>query len=275
MPRFPEPQASKLPNLSDVAASAKYQEIQRVQAAYRQRLVDGWGIPEGARVLEVGCGQGDMTAMLARAVGANGHVTAVDIADPSYGAPLTLQQATDLLKATEEGKRIDFRFRFDVLEEDLGEFDVAVLAHSSWYFGDLDQLGRTLAKLRQSAPRLCFAEWDLQPRSLDQAAHLLAVLIQGQVEAFKQGSEANVRTPFSRTRLKALLEETGWRPIRELTVQTEGLQDADWEIQAATAQIEAPPKLKALIESQLDVLKELAKPGGNKSLDAYSIVAER
>lgn len=254
-----------------------YEEIQRIQAEYRRRLADGWGISVGAKVLEIGCGQGDMTALLAQAVGPTGHVTAVDIADREYGAPLTLGQATDLLKATPEGGRIDFRFEFDVLDpQHAFEVDDVVLAHSSWYFASLDQLKQTLVRARKWGKRLCFAEWDLQPRSLEQVAHLLAVVIQGEVEAFKPTSLANIRTPFSRTRFKTLLGETGWTLVEEQTVETDGLQDADWEIQAClrSSVEEAPPELAAWVEAQVEVLNELAVPSGNRPLNSYSILAE-
>jgi ubiquinone/menaquinone biosynthesis C-methylase UbiE len=39
----------------------------------------------GPRILEIGCGQGDTTAVLAELVGENGHVTAVDPGPLDYG----------------------------------------------------------------------------------------------------------------------------------------------------------------------------------------------
>lgn len=45
---------------------------------------------EGAKVLELGCGQGDSTAVLAAIVGSAGHVTGVDPGSLDYGeVPLT------------------------------------------------------------------------------------------------------------------------------------------------------------------------------------------
>ena len=75
------------------AWSAEHLDVQRVQTQFRMQLAEGWQIPQGAKVLEIGCGQGDMTAALANAVGTQGHVTAVDIASPEYGAPVTLGQS--------------------------------------------------------------------------------------------------------------------------------------------------------------------------------------
>jgi len=40
--------------------------------------------------MEIGCGQGDCTAVLATVVGETGHVTALDPAPPDYGLSLFL-----------------------------------------------------------------------------------------------------------------------------------------------------------------------------------------
>ena len=42
-------------------------------------------ISEGEKVLELGCGQGDATTVLASAVGETGHITAVDPGELTYG----------------------------------------------------------------------------------------------------------------------------------------------------------------------------------------------
>lgn len=55
------------------------------QAAQRIKLVERWDVKPGERILELGCGQGDCTAVLAVAVGSHGHVTAVDPGPPDYG----------------------------------------------------------------------------------------------------------------------------------------------------------------------------------------------
>lgn len=60
------------------------------QTYHRIKLVEAWGIGPGERVLEIGCGQGDCTAVLASAVGDAGHVTAVDPGRPDYGTLTTL-----------------------------------------------------------------------------------------------------------------------------------------------------------------------------------------
>lgn len=267
-----------------MAAADVSPDIQLTQTRYRAALVSSWGIPAGASVLEVGCGQGDMTAVLAEAVGPQGRVVAVDIADPSYGTPVTLGQSAERLKAMPLGSRIDFRFGLDVLDEavtfpDSG-FDYAVLAHCSWYFASLDQLRETLARVRRWARNLCFAEWDLAPCSADQLPHLLAVLIQGQIMASGSRGEGNVRTPFSHAGLLRVLAATGWDPAPGQSVDTTALQDGDWEVDACTALLdtvdrmaELPQPVLDLVLSQADVLRSLAKDHGNTPLPAYSLTA--
>jgi ubiquinone/menaquinone biosynthesis C-methylase UbiE len=48
-------------------------------------LLQHWNIAPGSNVLELGCGQGDCTTVLAHAVGEHGSVVAVDPAELDYG----------------------------------------------------------------------------------------------------------------------------------------------------------------------------------------------
>ncbi|MFI6686396.1 class I SAM-dependent methyltransferase [Streptomyces sp. NPDC050485] len=276
---------AQAPSIAALMAAAQVSPAaQRTQTAYRTALVAAMTVPAGASVLELGCGQGDLTAVLAEAVGPGGRVVAVDIADPSYGAPVTLGRSAEHLKASRLGARIDFRFGVDVLDGSVdfpGEaFDHVVLAHCSWYFASLGQVGEVLARVRPWARRLSFTEWDLAPRSTDQLPHLLAVLIQGQIEASGSRGEGNVRTPFSRESLLRLLPSAGWEAVAEHSVDTAQLQDADWEIDACTLLLAAEERLAALpvpvrdlVLSQADVLRAVARKRGNTPLPSYSVTA--
>ncbi|WUX34094.1 methyltransferase domain-containing protein [Streptomyces anulatus] len=276
---------AKLPSLvSSMAAADHSPDIQLSQTRHRATLVESWHIEPGSTVLELGCGQGDMTAVLAEAVGPTGHVVAVDVAEPSYGTPVTLGESAARLTAGPLGSRIDFRFGTDVLDRSVdfpeGSFDHVVLAHCSWYFTSLGQLQDTLTRVRAWARRLWFTEWDLTPASGDQLAHLLAVLIQGQIEAAGSRGQGNVRTPFSREGLLRLLSDSGWTADSSRSVDTEGLQDGDWEIAACLDLAGAEERLAVLPEpvrqfvlSQADVLRAIAKPCGNRALAAYSVAA--
>jgi ubiquinone/menaquinone biosynthesis C-methylase UbiE len=59
--------------------------IQHSQTSHRLKLLQHWNLPIGSKVLELGCGQGDCTTVLACAVGEDGRVVAVDPADLNYG----------------------------------------------------------------------------------------------------------------------------------------------------------------------------------------------
>jgi SAM-dependent methyltransferase len=258
--------------LAAMAATTLDPAIQLDQTRYRLAIADGWALRPGTAVLEVGCGQGDMTAVLAEAVGEHGRVVAVDNAAPSYGAPLTIGESTDALRASALGTRVDIRLGFDVLGErdrfPADAFDYVVLAHSSWYFASVDELRATLRAVRAWAPVLCFAEWDLRLDAPEQLAHLLAVLAQGQVV-----TDGNVRVPFSRETLLRIFHETGWRVDRQRPVDTAGLRDADWEIDAAL-RLE-PPAGGESLAARLELLESVARGSGNRPLPAYQLLASR
>ncbi len=265
---------------SAMAAGVSEPDIQQVQTRFRAALAGTWGIAPGDRVLEVGCGQGDMTAVLAGLVGARGHVTAVDLADPDYGAPVTLGESAAFLTGTPLGARIDFRFGFDVRAETFAAdtFDHVVLSQCAWYFSALDQLGDTLARLRTWAPRLCFAEWDLTPTDHSQLAHLIAVQVQGLIEATGDRGDGNVRTPFSRAQLLRILAETGWHAGEPTTVDTTGLHDAQWEIESCRQVVSTrlgnvPPLMQDYILGQMDVLESVAHR--TEPLPVYTVTATR
>jgi len=274
-------------DLAALMAANKFSpEAQLAQTEFRLKLADAWNILPGAKVLEIGCGQGDMTAVLAHAVGASGRVVAVDIANPEYGAPVSIGDSAKFLKSGPLGQRIEFRFEFDALSEanpfEPNSFDFVVLAHCTWYFDSLDRLAKTLKVVQDWTPRVCLSEWDLEPRSIDQLGHLLAIVIQGQVEVYKSVSESNVRTPYSRQSLKDLLDNVGWLIASEELVETQNLADARWEIRACleqsvneSEQLEMPDKARSLVKSLADVLKGVAGIQSPRPLPAYAIVAKR
>lgn len=252
------------------------------QQAYRRRLIETWKIPQGARLLEIGCGQGDTTEALALSVGPDGHVLGVDIAPPTYGSPLTLGEATALLKAGELGDRMSFRFGVDITDSSVefpeAPFDGVVLSHCSWYFASVDQLRETLVRLRSLSARLYFAEWDLAVESPDQIPHWLAVMVQGLVEASNPDSQANVRTPLASSQMRDLLRGGGWTIAEEQRIDTSGLEDADWEIGMARRLSDndferLPVALRTFARTQLALIAEVAKPKGNRPLGAYALLA--
>lgn len=55
------------------------------QTQHRITIASHFDLRPGQKILEVGCGQGDFTVVLAAAVGDSGHVTAVDPGALDYG----------------------------------------------------------------------------------------------------------------------------------------------------------------------------------------------
>ena len=74
---------NRLDDITDLMAlgpTPDARDIQRRQTAHRITIADAWQIQPGENILEIGCGQGDLSAVLADQVGPSGHVTGIDIA---------------------------------------------------------------------------------------------------------------------------------------------------------------------------------------------------
>jgi ubiquinone/menaquinone biosynthesis C-methylase UbiE len=56
------------------------------QLQHRLDILQKWVLMPGSKVLEIGCGQGDCTLVLADLVGEHGHITAIDPAPLDYGS---------------------------------------------------------------------------------------------------------------------------------------------------------------------------------------------
>jgi SAM-dependent methyltransferase len=266
--------------LQCMAMAQSEPEIQRIQTRHRIRLAETWGIEEGDRILEIGCGQGDTTAVLAYMAGESGFVHGIDLADPDYGSPVSVGESAKFLMKSSLGSRIQMDFNFDFLQEEAQleaeGYDLVVLSHASWYLKSHEQLLSILQKARRIADRICFAEADLRIDRFEQVSHLLAVLIQAQVEVFKKNSNANIRTLVGQEDAIRLMERAGWRIVEEDRVEEPELQDGEWEMaytlhevmQEVEAMGDLSDKWKALLQTMGDLLqnfegKEMAAPLGS------------
>lgn len=224
-------------NINDILACMKIygvdDTIQRKQTTHRMNLVKAFDIQDGTTVIEIGCGQGDTTAVLAAAVGESGFVHAIDSAEPQYGGPITLGQARDHLLASTLGKRMQIDYETPITA--IGEhqsYDVAVLSHCLLYFSSLEQIKETLSMARKVAKRMCIAEWDLCPTKSEQQAHQLAIQVQALYAAF-HATDANIRHLLSKIDIERLLKETGWTVSSSAVVDASYLDDGQWEIDYA------------------------------------------
>jgi SAM-dependent methyltransferase len=269
-----------------MALYSRAPEVQLVQTRMRKKIVDAWGIRPGSRILEIGCGQGDLTAVLAHACGPEGHVDAFDPARPGYGAPVSIGDSADCLLRSPLGSRITFHLGCDLFAGEIvfpeNAFDYAVFAHCSWYFDSIDLLTHAFMRTRPWARRLCLSEWDLVPREASQFAHSLAVLIQGQVEAFRRDGVSNIRTPTTKEAIEGLLTDSGWGGLSVATIDSSELQDARWEIDEClrstarhAAELGLPPRFLRILDTELDLLRDIAAAQGAKSLPSFAIIAAR
>jgi ubiquinone/menaquinone biosynthesis C-methylase UbiE len=261
-------------------------QIQRIQTAHRLKLIDFWNIGEGARILEIGCGQGDTTAALAHTVGKDGFVYGVDIASESYGSPMTLGEARQKLLDSEIGQNIRIDFHFNILEDAVSfknnSFDYIVLSHCSWYFSSYEELVTILNKARSLGKKLCFAEWSTKVVLPEQLAHYNSIMIQALCESFKASSTSNVRTLFTPTDIKKAISEAGWNMAKDIEIFSPNLHDGVWEVDMTRSlypkEIEnmdaMPQKMKDLLLSQIVELNIAAENSEIKPLAAYALLAD-
>lgn len=269
-----------------MATSAEMFDIQQIQTEHRLKLAEFWNIKEGDRVLEIGCGQGDTTVVLAHLVGEKGFVQGIDIGPPTYGGPISLGDSADYIMKSRLGKQIKMDFEIDLLSPEVDfpakSFDCVVLSHCSWYLKSFEEFTEVLTKIKKWGRQLCFAEWDTRIKTLEQYPHLLSVLIQAQYEAFKQDSDSNVRTLFTPDDVRRIAENAGWKILEDKTIYSPGLQDGNWEVDKVIAELDMelrkissiPTKLEKLIQSEMVMLKEFIIANEIKPLSVYAFVAE-
>ncbi|MGZ4135519.1 MAG: class I SAM-dependent methyltransferase [Tumebacillaceae bacterium] len=256
-----------------------------MQTEHRIKLAEFWGIKEGDRILEIGCGQGDTTAVLAYMVGVSGLVHGVDNAPPEYGSPTTVGDSAAYLMRSELGQQVRMEFEVDVLAPQFefpeNSFDIVVFSHCSWYLKSHDELAAILSKVRKWGKRLAFAEWDTRITIVEQLAHFQAVLIQAQYESFKETTLANVRTLFTPNDVREIAQQAGWSITEETSIYSEELQDCRWEINMLLANYqealdtiqEIPTKMAALIRTQVDLLKDMKLKQAVKPMSTFAFLA--
>lgn len=228
---LPDKTAIKIASYNITASEHLASEIG--QAQHRIKLLNFWKIPRDSKVLEVGCGQGTFTAVLAEAVGPEGHIDALDPGPPEYGAPYTLAQAQAYISNGPVGRRITWHNTdLDVfLEENTDKrWDFVVLGHCIWYFVSPQILANILSSLRCRGTTLLIAEYALRATEKAALPHLLASIARAHLEAHNKGSDANIRCLLSPLQIRESARANGWSLKTErIVVPNEALQDGHWE----------------------------------------------
>lgn len=260
------------------------------QVEHRLALARAWSVRDGDRILEIGCGQGETTVILATLVGSSGHVVAVDTSPDAYGKP-PLRDAHAFIKAQPFGQRVDFLTATNVLDGFTGfapgEFDLAILSHSPWYMGSLTELRALLDLCRVWSKRLGYAEWDMRPQRITQMPHMLAALLQGYVQALHIEQKGhplwtgNIRTIILAGDARRAAIEAGWRVVSEGVHDTsaplsycqaeieKALSMADW----AAAAPEIPSWTRDMVNTQRRLLAEISTADA-VALSTYAFTAE-
>jgi SAM-dependent methyltransferase len=212
---------------------------------FKQRLstIRAWGVREGEKILDIGCGQGESCLALALEVGKSGHVTAIDPAQLDYGYPFTMREAHDHIKNSVLGPRISFypvdatSFLGKQDQHPDSAIDSAVLCHSLWYFEneeDVQTLFTTLA--RAKIPRLYLAEWSYIPSQEGQIPHILAAKVQALFYRYKKPCqpglrEQNVRSGADHKSLLKAASNSGFFVARETVITpAEDMVEGQFEV---------------------------------------------
>ncbi len=281
----------QIQDIQDILACWCQRDIrERVpQIAHRMELAQLWNIHQGDHLLEVGCGQGDATTVLAAAVGKSGHIVAVDKASSDSWKP-SLEKAHALIMSTPLGAQIEFRTSTDLLHPEVlfpeKAFDVVIFSHSSWYFSEPEELFQLFMRVRPWAKRLGYAEWDIFPRNIMQVPHMLSILLQVHLKAFKpQMSLLNVHSLILPQDVYQMAERAGWKVIHERQVDSSTLlwDGKDSEIRYALKLAEefvqdeekgVSEYARDFINTEKKLLSRIAKETQMMSLSTYAFLAE-
>lgn len=189
----------------------------------------------GATILEIGCGQGDMTVPLAHF---GGKVFGVDPAPRDYGSPLTLGQAqSQISESPLVGRKIEWvrRDPIDYLRESPDMcVDFVVLAHSIFYFPSENYLADLLRALRffaakrehEKTCRVLIAEWGMRASNPAAEAHVLAA----KAQATNPLADGNVRTVVVPHRIQEIATAAGWTMEAEGWMESPDVEDGEWEV---------------------------------------------
>lgn len=216
------------------------------QTQHRLNLLAAWfgsletagNALEGKTVLEIGCGQGDMTVALAWAVGPSGKVYAIDPAPLDYGSPETLRQAQNRISTSSPlGGRVNWiqSDPVEALERDskLRGADYIVLAHSLLYMRSEEYVGELFRAVRftaESASRtLLIAEWGMRVSNESAKAHLYAV----RAQAAQPLESGNVQLYLEPKVTRKLAVDAGWQGEEDRWIESPILDDGAWEVAAA------------------------------------------
>jgi ubiquinone/menaquinone biosynthesis C-methylase UbiE len=128
---------------------AAYSRIDRSLAPFSEVLLKAAAARPGEHVIDIGCGTGRTTAVLAKAVGASGHVLAIDISEPLIEAARShrVDNATFVLG---DAATHPFQHR---------HYDMVFSRFGVMFFGDPERAFGSFAQALKPGGRLAFICW--------------------------------------------------------------------------------------------------------------------
>lgn len=168
---------------------------------FRQRfsILSEWSIPPGSKILDIGCGQGDSTLVLALGLGPDCHITGIDTAPDDYGTPRTVSESQGEILKSVLGDRVSFYNQTDAatfFQSPAGsgvKFNAATACHSLFYFPDPAAVASFFFDLKAGGiTKVYVAEYDQKQTTFPKAQtpHILAAKAQALYHAYKAEADA-------------------------------------------------------------------------------------
>jgi ubiquinone/menaquinone biosynthesis C-methylase UbiE len=134
--------------------------MNKLRDEFTQRLLADCGIEKGMRVLDVGCGTGDLSVIAAELAGCSGEVVGLDISEDALASARN---------AIEKRRISTVKFiQADIvkLPEDIGAFDVIIGRRVLMYLSDAAQGINSLLSHLKANGKMVFQESDFMASSL-------------------------------------------------------------------------------------------------------------
>ena len=190
---------------------AQQTKLDRLMAPMTEALLEGAAAHVGARVLDVGCGCGDLALRLAAACGAHGDVLAVDISRPM------LSHAGTRPPVAEGSAPITWRLGDATSESFAADRDRIVSRFGVMFFDDPPRAFANIRRAAAPGARFAFLTWrsckdvGWMQQPLDWVAPVLAAPenTDGEIGPFALADAGNTR---------ALFESVGFRDVTATAV---------------------------------------------------------